>query len=616
MRRARRPDLLFVALVAGFAGLAGLIAASPARAGVEVRATLQPKVIGVDETVTLTIEVRSDGFDRLGFRPDFELDNLEIVGGPYEQEDIRFTNGDLSRAFRLYWRLRPTTTGPARVWALSIRLGGRQVAIGEREIQVQEEPTGTGRSWEDEREEDESQDPLERLFGHNPFFRDRNESPAAFLRADVRPQHPYAGEQVLYTVHLYTRQDILAATAREVPKFKGFWVRDVPQPQRLPTDIVDIDGARYSRVVLLQKALFPLRPGRHLVEPTAMDLMVRTVERRFFGPPVSRPEQLSLRTDPKMVDVRPLPPAPAGFGGAVGDLSLAAHLEPGEIRLGEAATLTLTLSGEGNLQGVQQPEVTPTAGLEVLPPQQQGDEKVQGTEVHGSRTWSFVVIPGRTGRHTVQVPPVSFFDPETGRYRTAAVSPVDLTALPRAPQPGGLEPSLHGIRSAAFAANAGGLGGIGSIAGLRWPALLPWLFGVPWALTLLVVVLARRRPGLDQGPRATGPAPGSGVRSAAARLQQRLAETGSESRPRQAAAQIEEAWREFLAARWEVPPATPAMKWSALLAERDADAEATRELAQLVDDLHYLRFAPQLSSTETLRGEALDRCRRLSRRLR
>jgi hypothetical protein len=597
---------------AALLGLLVVLAAAPARAGVEVRATLEPKLIGVDETATLTVEVSSDGFTHLSFRPSFQLDNFEIVAGPYSQEDIRFVNGDLSRSFRVSWKLRPTTTGPARVRALSIRLGSRDIAIGERAVQVQEEPTRA--PGDDSDDEEDSSDPFGRLFGRLPFPRRQDSSPAAFLRAEVEPQHPYAGEQVLYTVYLYTRQDVLSATAREIPKFKGFWVRDIPQPERLPTQLVDLDGQRYSRAVLLQKALFPLRPGRHIVEPTAMDLMVRTVEQRFFGPPISRPEQLVLRTDPRFLDVRPLPPSPPGFGGAVGDLKLAAHLEPREVRLGEAATLTLTLSGQGNLQGVQQPQLAEAPGIQVLPPQQAGDEKVDGTAVRGTRSWSFVVIPKRTGPLQLQVPAVSYFDPGAGQYRTAQAEPVNLTALPRAPQPGEAEPSLHGIRSAAFAASVAGAGGLTG----RGRDLLPWLFALPWALAL-VVVLSRRRPALAAPSQNGRNGNGHGSdddRAAEARLRQRVTEAKAESRPRQAAAQIEEAWREFLATRWEVPAGTPPAKWSALLAGKDADADAARELGQLMDDLHYLRYAPQLSSTETLLDEALDRCHRLLPRLR
>ncbi|MFY9820414.1 MAG: hypothetical protein WAM82_03475, partial [Thermoanaerobaculia bacterium] len=90
-------------------------------------------------------------------------------------------------------------------------------------------------------------------------------------------------------------------------------------------------------------------------------------------------------------------------------------------------------------------------------------------------------------------------------------------------------------------------------------------------------------------------------------------------RPRQVAARLEEAWREFLAERWNVPRSTPAAKWSAALAGvsgvRVGDASLA-ELEALLDELDYLRHAPQLSTTDTLRTEALARSRRLLRQLR
>jgi hypothetical protein len=585
VRRAL-PLLLFLAL------------AGPAYATIEVQARLEPEVLGLGETATFTVQIEGTGFGRMGFRPpEFDLENFEIVGGPYQQEDIRFANGRLTRTFKISWRLRPLTTGTARVNAIAVRVRGATVQIGDREVEVQEEPTGRGSG------DAPGEDPLDRFLDRMPWQRrPEPNTPGVFLRADVTPQQPFVGEQVLYTVHLYTRQDILAANAREVPTFRGFWVRDVPQPQSLPTELVDIGGERYGRVVLLQKALFPLRPGEHAIEPSAMDLVVRTFERRFFGPPLSRHEELSLRTPPRTVNVRPLPAAPARFGGAVGQLSLAARLEPAEIRLGEAATLTVTLAGAGNLQGVEAPQVTAPAGLDLLPPQQAGDEELQGTRVHGSRTWSFPVVPRRPGRHTLEVPPVSYFDPRSGQYRTAAASPVAFTALPRTPLPGGGE--LHGVRGAAFAAQQGAD---------RWSSLVPWLFALPWALAL-VLTLARKRASAGR------PAPPrSDVRNGGAawrRTEQRLAEIAAETRPRQAAARIEEAWREFLEERWEIPAATASARWGDLLAERGAEPEAARELAGLIGDLHYLRYAPQLCSIDALRDEALDRSRRLLRRLR
>lgn len=577
----------------------GVLVVLPAHAAeVRVRATLEPERIGIDETATLTIEVRGGGFRAVRFRPFFELDNFEVVGGPIEHEEILLGNGRLARSVRLTWKLRAISTGRARIHGLRIRVGDEVVSLGSREALVQDEPTGLS-----DPSDDEEEDPLDRYFGRwEPAWRDRTwRRPDAFLRAEIRPLQPVVGQQMVYTVYLYTLSDVAAVAPSAPQDFQGFWVRDIPQPTKLPTDMVEVEGKRYGRVVLLQKALFPLRPGHHEIQPAEMDLVVRTIERSFFGPPISRPEQLHLRTPAMPIEVQPLPPAPPGFTGAVGRMALAATVEPAELRMGEAATLTLTLAGEGNLQGLPEPPMPEIAGLQVLPPQQDGEDRISGTVIRGSRTWTYSVVPRKAGTYRLELPGIPYFDPAAKKYELAKVEPIRITALPA--------PAEHKPRPVAAAVEAP----TSRLAG-GWPRPLSspwaWLLAVPGVLAL-VLLLARRRNGV------TPAAPAGRVtdREARRRLEHGLKEAGQESRPRQAAARIEEAWRELLAERWEVPPGTPSTRWADLLESRGADPGAARELVRLADDLHYLRYAPQLSTCDSMTGEVLDRCRKLARRL-
>jgi hypothetical protein len=588
-----------------------LLAVSPVRAEDEVKvtATLEPAVIGVDEVATLVLETRADSLSGVGFRPDFELENLEIVGGPYRSEDVRLTNGRVSHSFRMTWRLRPLNTGRARVHSLILALPDQTFEMRDREVTVQEEPTGQ----QTEERTTNVEDPFERLFGGLRQRRPPRE-PGVFLRAEISPQQPFVGQQILYTVYLYTRDDISSMVPRELPKFRGFWVRDIPLPQSSSPDMVEVDGLRYARVPLLQRALFPLRSGSSVIERTEVDLVARIFEQRFFGPPITHPKQVRLSTEALTVHVQPLPAAaPSGFTGTVGQYSLKARLEPAELRLGDAATLTVTLAGRGNLQATREPQIDPAGGLTVYPPQQQSEDRVVGTTIQGERTWSYVVVPDRAGRYELRVPEVPYFDPQSQRYRVASAPAIAFQALPRFPA--GVDGSPHPVRTAPAESSLAFLGALGVLNGdTRW---LPWLFLLPWGIALAVTFARRNRSGhLGHLVPAT-PAGTPGLQRVAGNaMEERFREAAAESRPRAAAARLEDAWRELLAERWDIPLGTPAARWGRMLAEQGADLAATEELVQLAEDLHYLRFAPQLSETGSLVAEAIDRSRRLLRRLR
>jgi hypothetical protein len=112
------------------------------------------------------------------------------------------------------------------------------------------------------------------------------------------------------------------------------------------------------------------------------------------------------------------------------------------------------------------------------------------------------------------------------------------------------------------------------------------------------------------------PRPGAAHRNAHRATESRLKAAAQEERPRQAAAQIEEAWRDFLAARYDLPTGTPSPQWPGELARRGVEGPVAERLARLADDLHYLRYAPQLAAADSLRGEVIERSRRLLRELR
>ncbi len=430
------------------------------------------------------------------------------------------------------------------------------------EIEVQRDAVGRA----DGREPGRSRDPFENFF---PDFERRRAQPSrrqVFLRAEVQPKDPYVGQQALYTLYLLTQTSVTSINPERLPDFNGFWVRELPQPEESEVEMVEIDGERFRRVAVLRRALFPLRSGAAELEPAKIQLGVRVPD-STFGSMFFQNEVWRRDSNPVTLTVRELPgEPPQGYTGAVGDLELTAALEPESVVVGDAATFTVTLSGAGHVQGLPAPALPELPGLRAFPPQQQSDERLAGTRVRGRRSWSYVLVPETSGEYVLPAIEVPYFDPGAGEYRVARTSASTLavsaaafaeTAVAadgRAADAGAADAGKR--PPAPIAASSGGA----APTGLDWARLLPWLL-----VALLVSVFGAL---LGRGALRTAGA------SPAADLRHQLRQAGATTRPREAAALIEDGWRRFLEARWNIPPGTPSTQWGRLLSGTGAPAES------------------------------------------
>ncbi|MFQ5526551.1 MAG: BatD family protein [Thermoanaerobaculia bacterium] len=584
------------ARVVGLAGLAASIAAAAsAQSSASATARIQPQVIGVGQVVNLILEAQGTGLKDLQLDPQFSLENLEIVSGPAQSQTWQFVNGRASRAESLSWRLRATSVGAARVTGIVLKVNDEVFELAEQVVQVQEDPV-------------EMTDPFGRSrlsdpFENFPFSRRRSRptrdtEPKLFLRAEVTPKEPYAGQQVLYTLYLFTQADVGAIDPESVPDFQGFWVEDVPQPERLRPEMVDIQGQRYGRVVLLRKAVFPMRPGTVELEPVKARLVVSMPEYGWLGSVIDRKREIVRTSNPVSINVRPLPDAPDGFRGAVGRLELSATLDPAELRVGEAATLAIKLEGQGNIQGIQAPDLPSLDGVRVFPPEQGSRSRVSGTRVRGQKTWTYVLVPDRAGQWEMPNLEVPYFDPFEGSFETAKAAPMMLSAL----DPLASVPSVTlGEVPSADPNEPDKADSVATQSELwyRYPAYLAISGGFLIALLLIPLLLHVRRK----------------ARSTKL-LCDRLRAASGTRHGRKAAEQLEDAWRVFLEERHEIGPGTAAAAWTEHLRGRGIAAAIVDEFGKLVEDLEYLRYAPELSASESLIADVIARSLKLCRGLR
>ncbi|MEO8275847.1 MAG: BatD family protein [Thermoanaerobaculia bacterium] len=603
--------------------LVAAIGAAPSAADeprIEATAVLEPGLIGVGELASFTITVTSGGFGGLDVHPAFELDNLDVAGGPFQSQSQRWVNGTTSSSLQLTWRLRPKGVGPAKVRAIALTVSGQALRLSDKEIQVQQEAPA-GRAAPPQAAQ--PFDPFEDFFGRAGAGRRRAqpvepERPKLFLRAEVTPATVYVGQQSTYTLWLYTQTDVGAFQPTHLPAFKGFWVREIPQPSELKPEWLQQDGERYGRVAMLRRALFPLQDGKFKIEPTEVDLVARLAEIGPFGTPFGRNETLHLATDPSSLEVLPLPPPPAGFTGAVGELAVSARLDRSTLNVGEAATLTIRSTGRGNLQSLRPPELILPEGLKVFPPRQENAERLTDGTLVSSQEWSYVLVPQRAGNFDLPALDLPYFDPTAKQYQRATTRPLALlvTGNPLQAAPAATstadtdETSASGKGAAASEKESAAAT---PAPGDRWGASLlagrPWLWAVGGGVAVLGLIGAgsalRRSTGSRQPPAG---------KALAAKIQE-LDRQSAEQSPRETAAALEEALRHHLETRFDIAPGTPVSQWAVRLSAAKVEPAAAESLAELARELHYLRYAPELAAADALRADAIARARRLARQL-
>jgi hypothetical protein len=201
-----------------------------------------------------------------------------------------------------------------------------------------------------------------------------------------------------------------------------------------------------------------------------------------------------------------------------------------------------------------------------------------------------VAVADLAGRARIDPITVTWFDPVGGSYRSSQTAPIELEVVPASSPPAGPRPERPAVPAGDGGADRGGTVPLGFAA----------VAGAVLAVLATAWVLARRR------------APRRGLRR---RLEAALLAARTEPSPRDAAVRLEAAWRELVRERWGISPGVPVAHWPERIVAAGGAASAARALVELFEELHGLRYAPELSDVEALRAEAVERSRRLARDL-
>lgn len=231
------------------------------------------------------------------------------------------------------------------------------------------------------------------------------------VEVEVDTSTPYLNAPLTYTFrYLYTA--VLPTRESPTPLLPSFPSFRVENLSTLPSQTRQIRGKTFW-VEEHVRQLYPQRTGEIVIEPAALILPLRSGRR-------------TLKTKPLKLTVQPLPEVgkPLHFSGAVGEYQISAQVARSWIEAGKALTLSVRVSGQGNMETVTAPKIPSIPGVIVKGPNLTKDSTPT------SRVYAYALIPSQSGILRIPAIAYAYFDPNRAVYATTHTAPIPVSVRP------------------------------------------------------------------------------------------------------------------------------------------------------------------------------------------
>jgi hypothetical protein len=381
--------------------IASLVCALPARAEVSVTASVDQNRVAFGESVAFTITVSGA---QSGPQPAIPHIEGLTFAGPSINTSVSIVNGAISQSVSLVYQITPTRAGEFTIPAIAVAVAGKTYNTEPIKLTITQGEAQPG-----------AQQDL--------FARVRLDSPQVCL-----------GQTAPLDVVLFARANVpLKGVGNFSCEADGLGYRFL---QNLKSGTRVINGETFN-LHLIEGAISPTRTGKLTFGPCIIKAQIAVPRRGRGGWPFGdslfdemmgrvevREQPVTLPEVP--IEVMPLPAEgrPADFTGAVGQWNLEVAAKPTEVVVGDPITLTIKISGNGNIDTVSTPQLTGLDSFKTYDPTSKTTKNELSTT--GERLFQQVLIPKSTDAKELPAVQLSYFDPVAKAYRTATQGPIKL----------------------------------------------------------------------------------------------------------------------------------------------------------------------------------------------
>ncbi len=372
---------------------------------ISATASLSQGATSVGDPVELQIKVT--GTQRVS-RLQHPVDGLEIT---YEgsSTQVQLNNFVLSTSVVETYSVKPLRAGKFIIPGEVLDAGGTRVATNSVTLNVSRDEAGVTA---------------------------RNTEQLAFGEIVLPKQTAFVGEMLPVELRIYVDARV-RWNFQDPPEIgsPGFTMQKLTQPAQSE---VRRNGRPFN-LLIFKTAIAPVKAGKLTFGPATISCQAQIPQNRpaiphFFGDDsfanpfgmFSPPQEYTIKVDSVAVEAKALPPGPPkSFSGAVGSFTLASDASPSHVNVGEPITLTASVSGWGNLDGVRAPVLNGEDGWRVYPPA----SKIKTEDdvgIRGAKTFQTQMIPLEKKNALPEIE-FSYFNPIRERYVTLTGKPLPVT---------------------------------------------------------------------------------------------------------------------------------------------------------------------------------------------
>ncbi|MFC1645669.1 BatD family protein, partial [Candidatus Omnitrophota bacterium] len=260
-----------------------------------------------------------------------------------------------------------------------------------------------------------------------------------FLIMQVDKKKAYVNEITPVTIKLYINRLTIRDIQFPELLYEGFSVDTFDQPKQYREAL---GGVVYD-VIEFNTNIFATRPGELRLGPATLqcNLLIKKTSRKrsrspffdddFFGSGIfdgffDRYENypLNLKSIDIPFEIMALPQEgkPDNFSGTLGSYNFDLQVSPREVKVGDPITLKMIISGEGNFKTINSLSLNFSDAFKVYEPEIEQNQ--------ANKTFEQIIIP--KSEEITEIPEISFsfFDTNSGTYKTLTKGPIPIEVIP------------------------------------------------------------------------------------------------------------------------------------------------------------------------------------------